>query len=185
MRSARTLLFAFCIASSVSAAAAETRAAVPSLAGFWEGVILYQPAEIELEFAVEIAPDAGGRLVGTIDLPTQRMRHHPLSVVAQDGTRVHLQFRRDSEARGADAPFDFNGELAAAGGTLTGTFIGFYHGGENQFPFRLERRGEPGMERPEPPAPPLHALSPAGDELIAAFNRDAGAVRLVMLLSPT
>ena len=105
--------------------------------------------------------------------------------VAQEGARVHLQFRRDSEARGPDAPFDFAGDLAADGGTLAGTFTGFFHGGRNQFPFRLERRGEPGMERPQPPAPDLHSLAPAGDELAAVFNRDTGTVRLVMLLSPT
>jgi hypothetical protein len=179
MRSVRTLLFSCWVLCSVSAAAANA-----PLVGFWEGVILYQPAEIELEFALEIAPDAQGRLVGTIDLPTQRMRHHPLSVVAQDGRRVHLQFRRDSEARGADAPFDFEGELGADG-TLAGTFVGFYHNGKNRFPFRLERRGDPGMERPQPEAPPLHAMAPAGDELAATFNRDGEAVRLVMLLSPT
>ena len=167
------------------AAAAVVAPGGPGIEGLWQGVILYQPAEIELELTVEVARDAQGRLVGTIDLPTQRMQNWPLSAVEQDGARVHLQFRRDSEARGPNAPFDFDGELSAGGKALRGTFTGFYQGDRNRFPFELERQGEAGLERPEPQHPPLHALAPAGDELAAAFNRDAASVRLVMLLSPT
>lgn len=162
-----------------------TPSSSPSVEGLWEGVILYQPAEVELELSIEVAKDAAGRLVGTIDLPTQRMQHYPLSLVEQDGARVHLQFRRDSEARGPDSPFDFHGELEDGGRALRGTFVGFYHNDRNRFGFTLERRGEAGMDRPEPARPPLQPLAPAGDELAATFNRDAGAVRLVMLLSPT
>ncbi|HVF61865.1 MAG TPA: hypothetical protein VNJ70_18820 [Thermoanaerobaculia bacterium] len=167
------------------AAAAPGAPPVPSVEGFWRGVILYQPAEIELEFSVELARDAAGRLVGTIDLPTQRMEFYPLSAVRQEGASVFLQFRRDSEARGPNAPFDFHGELDAGGQILRGTFVGFYHGDRNRFPFELTRAGAAGMERPEPARPPVHPLAPGGDELAAAFDRDAGRVRLVMLLSPT
>lgn len=156
-----------------------------SVEGLWQGVILYQHAEIELEFAVEIGRAASGGLVGTIDLPTQRMLHYPLSEIRQEGSRVFLQFRRDSEARGPNAPFDFHGELADGGRTLRGTFVGFIHEGRNRFPFELTRLGGAGMARPEPPRPPLHGLSPGSEELAAAFDRDAGRVRLLMLLSPT
>ncbi|HEX5759178.1 MAG TPA: hypothetical protein VF121_08290, partial [Thermoanaerobaculia bacterium] len=173
------------LACAGGGAAAPGAPAAPSVEGFWRGVILYQPAEIELELSVEIARDAAGKLVGTIDLPTQRMEYHPLSEVRQEGSRVFLQFRRDSEARGPNAPFDFHGELDEAGRTLRGTFVGFYHGDRNRFPFELTRIGEAGMERAVPAPPPLRPLSPAGDEMAAAFDRDAGRVRLLMLLSPT
>jgi hypothetical protein len=176
---------ALALACAGGASSAPGAPPAPSVEGFWQGVILYQPAEIELEFSVELARDAAGRLVGTIDLPTQRMEFHPLSAVRQEGASVFLQFRRDSEARGPNAPFDFHGELDAGGQTLRGTFVGFYHGDQNRFPFELTRAGAAGMERPEPARPPVHPLAPGGDELAAAFDRDAGRVRLVMLLSPT
>jgi hypothetical protein len=162
-------------------------ASPPRLDGLWQGVILYDPAQIELETTVEIAADPRGKLVGTIDLPSQRMQFHPLKDIRQDGARISFTFYRDSEKRGPDSPFVFDGTISPDGRVLEGIFTGFYNEekGNDRVPFRFERIGEAGDDRPEPVKPPLHALTGLGDELREAFNRDAGGVRLILLLSPT
>ncbi|HYN22191.1 MAG TPA: hypothetical protein VE078_14620 [Thermoanaerobaculia bacterium] len=162
-------------------------ASVPRLEGLWEGVILYDPAQVELETTAEIARDAQGNLVGTIDLPTHQMKFHPLRDFRLDGRKAAFTFYRSSERRGPNSPFTFEGEISPDGRVLEGMFTGFYNEekGIDRVPFRFERIGEPGDERPEIVQPALLTLSPAGGELREAFNRDAGSIRLVMLLSPT
>ncbi len=168
---------------------AKTReaAAPPRLDGLWQGTILYDPAQVELETTVEIAADPQGKLVGSIDLPSQRMQYHPLKDVRQDGSRISFTFYRDSEKRGPDSPFVFDGTISQDGRVLEGIFTGFYNEekGDDRAPFRFERIGEAGDDRPEAVKPPLHTLTGSGDELREAFNRDAGGVRLILLLSPT
>jgi hypothetical protein len=159
----------------------------PRLEGLWQGVILYDPAQVELETTVEIARDAQGNLVGTIDLPTQQMKFHPLRDFRLEGRKAAFTFYRNSERRGPDSPFTFEGEISPDGKVLEGMFTGFYNEekGNDRVPFRFERIGEAGDERPQPVQPALLTLSPAGVELRDAFNRDTGGIRLVMLLSPT
>ncbi|HWN45489.1 MAG TPA: hypothetical protein VNW71_24900 [Thermoanaerobaculia bacterium] len=155
--------------------------------GLWEGMILYDPAQVELETTVEIARDAQGKLVGTIDLPSQRMKYHELRDFKVDGRKVSFTFYRNSEKRGPNSPFVFDGEVSADGLVMAGIFTGFYNEekGTDRVPFSFERIGEPGDERPEPVAPPVIPLSPAYSELRDAFNRDADAVRILILISPT
>lgn len=155
--------------------------------GLWDGIILYDPAQVELETTVEIARDAQGNLAGTIDLPSQRMKYHELRDFKLDGRKVSFTFYRNSERRGPNSPFVFDGEVSADGRVMEGIFTGFYNEekGTDRVPFRFERIGEPGDERPEPVQPPVISLSPSGSELRDAFNRDADAVRILILLSPT
>lgn len=162
-------------------------AEAPRLDGLWQGIILYDPAQVELETTVEIAADPQGKLVGTIDLPSQRMQYYPLKDIRQDGSRISFTFYRHSEKRGPDSPFVFDGTVSADGRVLEGIFTGFYNEekGNDRVPFRFERIGEAGDDRPEPVVPPLHTLADPGDELREAFNRDAAGVRLILLLSPT
>ncbi len=157
------------------------------LEGLWEGVILYDRAQVELETTLEIARDAKGGLVGTIDLPSQRMKYHPLRDFRTDGSKVAFTFYRHSERRGPDSPFVFEGALSPDGKVLEGIFTGFYNEekGNDRVPFRFERIGEAGDERAEPVKPALLTLSPSGEELREAFNRDADAVRILILISPT
>lgn len=159
----------------------------PRLEGLWEGVILYDPAQVELETTLEIARDAKGGLVGTIDLPSQRMKYHPLRDFRTDGPKVAFTFYRDSEKRGPNSPFVFEGTLSPDGRVLEGIFTGFYNEekGNDRVPFRFERVGEAGDERPEPVKPALSTLSPSGEELREAFNRHVDAVRILILISPT
>ena len=76
----------------------------------------------------------------------------------------------------------FTGKLAAGGATMSGDF---FEGGRNHVPLVLRRIGDAGSPRQEPPLAPVTTLSAGSEELKAAFNRDAGKVRLVLLLSPT
>lgn len=159
----------------------------PRLEGRWEGVILYDPAQVELETTVEIARDAQGKLVGTIDLPSQRMKYHELRDFQVDGRKFSFTFYRNSEKRGPNSPFVFAGEISADGRVMEGMFTGFYNEekGTDRVPFRFDRIGEPGDEQPEPVHPPVIPLSAAYGEVREAFNRDADAVRILILLSPT
>ena len=155
--------------------------------GLWTGIILYDPAQVELETTIEIALDAQGNPGGTIDLPSQRMKYHPLRDFKVDGRKVSFTFYRNSERRGPSSPFVFEGEISADGRVMEGIFTGFYNEekGTDRVPFRFDRIGEPGDEQPEPVHPPVIPLSPAYGELREAFNRDADAVRILILLSPT
>lgn len=167
----------------------ETREIPPPVRveGLWEGIILYDPAQVELETTVEIARDAQGTLVGTIDLPSQRMKFHELRDFKVDGRKVSFVFYRNSERRGPNSPFVFDGEVSADGRVMAGTFTGFYNEekGTDRVPFSFERIGEPGDDRAEPASPPVLPLSPDSSELRYAFNRDADAVRILILISPT
>jgi hypothetical protein len=149
--------------------------------GLWQGAVVYQPARLELEVLIELALGGDGRLAGTIDLPIYKIRYRPLEELRVEGRSISFLFRNTSETRGENAPYTFSGELAADGGSISGEFTEF----TGKKPFRIERIGDAFAEHPEPVDPPLGALAPAGDELRAAFNRDADHVRLVLLLSPT
>jgi hypothetical protein len=150
--------------------------------GLWEGVIVYRPAQIELDLTVEIAADP---LVGTIDIPVQGLKFLPLLNLKQEGSRVAFEFDRFPDKEGPEGRFEFRGELSPDGRRITGECNGRNAGVDLRLPFQLERRGDAGRERPPEVRPPLTPMSDAGDELRAAFNRDKDKIRLVLLLSPT
>jgi hypothetical protein len=170
------LLLLLAAAPSIQAAAA------PSAEGLWQGLIFYQRAQVEVDITVELARSAKGEWVGTIDIPNQKLEYHPLENVQVNGRDVSFVLSRFSRHANATIVSPFQGKLAEDGKTIEGEFI---EGGKNRMPFLLERRGAAGSERATPPAPPLNALSASGEELKAAFNRDADKSRLVLLLSPT
>jgi len=149
-------------------------------AGLWDGAIYYQPGSAELEATLELGVDAGGKLVGTIDMAAFDMLYHPLEDLRVEGSDVYFSYRRDSEVRGPDALFSFEGRLDEDG-ALVGEFLE----SRGRIPFRFERLGDPGTPRPELERRPLADLSPEGDELERAFNEDEDKARLVLLLSPT
>ncbi len=153
----------------------------PRFEGLWDGAIVFKAAELEFEITVEIGRDPQGELVGTIDQPAERMIFHPLEYVKTDGNNVSFEFLKNSESRGANAPFTFIGEISENGQKISGHLV--EHRGN--IPFFLERIGEPGSERRTVDAPSVGDLAQDSKELKAAFNRDTGDVRLVILLSPT
>jgi hypothetical protein len=149
--------------------------------GLWEGRIVYKRAEVEFDLTVEIFGGAGGALLGTVDLPSERIKYRPLRHIEVQGRHLSMEFLMDSEVRGPDAAFKLQADLAADGKTMHGVFV--ESGGSR--PIFLDRRGDPGSDRPPERRSPVTNLSAQGEELKAAFNRDADRVRLVLLLSPT
>lgn len=150
--------------------------------GLWEGAILYKPAEMETEIVVEMARDAKGKLVGTIDIPYQDIKLIPLEEVTAAGSSVSFVFSRFSQRANMEVRSPFKGTLSEDGRTIRGDFI---EGGKNTHSFVLERKGAPGAERTQPEARAVLPLSDAGAELKEAFNREVDKVRLVYLISPT
>lgn len=176
--------FAAGLAGLVLAAGLPAAARSP-LEGLWHGEIIYSPAQIELEVIVEIAATPEGELVGTIDVPSQKMKYYQLSEAAIDGSAVSFGFVRDTEER-QGVHFVFAGEMSDGGEVITGTFTGWYTDeNNNQAPFHVRRIGEPGDQRPEDRRGPLHELSDRCAELRQAFDASDDHVRLVLLLSPT
>lgn len=170
-------------AATLPAAAEDAPAAAAAPAdfsGLWLGAVIYEEAKKELEIVVELAPAADGALAGTIDLPTFRIEYRPLEEVGVDGRAITFLFRHDSETRGAKAPFLFKGTLGEDGRTITGIFTEFV----GEMPFRLERIGDAFSERPSRETPPVTPMAAGGAELRDAFNRDAGSVRMLLMLSP-
>ena len=170
------LLLLLLAAPSIQAAEA------PSAEGLWQGVIFYKRAEVEVDMTVELARTAKGEWAGTIDIPSQKLEYHPLESVQVNGRDVSFVLSRFSQHAKATIVSPFQGKLSEDGKTIQGEFI---EGGKNRMAFLLEREGAAGSERAKPPAPPVQTLSASGEELKAAFNRDADKTRFVLLLSPT
>jgi hypothetical protein len=169
-------------AGAPAAAPAAPAAERPGAEGLWEGVLVYKPGELEADIVVELARKAEGGWVGTIDVPNQQIKYHPLENVSVEGSQVTFVFTRYSETAQMNVVSPITATVSEDGSTMRGEFL---EGGKNRIPFTLERKGEAGSDRHEPPLGTLHVLSAGGEELKAAFNRDQGDVRLVMLLSPT
>jgi hypothetical protein len=164
------------------AAAVPARAA--KLEGLWEGTMMFEPAVLEVEFTVEVAPAADGRLVGTVDLPAQQLAFHPLEKAASDGDQVSFSFTWWVPHAKINATTWFTATVAPDGKTASG-YVVESDAPEVKVPFSMTRLGDAGTPRKPAPEAKLHLLSPAGAELKEAFNRDAGRTRLLMLLSPT
>jgi pimeloyl-ACP methyl ester carboxylesterase len=157
-------------------------AAPPSAEGLWEGTLIYRRAEIEADTTVELARDAQGKWVGTIDFPNQSIKFFPLANIRAEGNDVYWEFNRFAHKAGVMVETPFTGKLSADGKTINGDF---FEGRREHAPLVLVRKAEAGSPREEPPRAPVTLLSDSSEELKAAFNRDVGKTRLVMLLSPT
>jgi hypothetical protein len=154
----------------------------PQADGLWEGVLVYKPGELEADIAVELARQPNGTLVGTIDVPNQQIKFHPLENVQAEGPNVSFVFSRYSETAQMMVVSPITATVSADGRSMSGEFL---EGGKNRVPFVLVRKGEAGNDRQEPPLSALHPLSGDGAELKEAFNRDRDKTRLILLLSPT
>jgi hypothetical protein len=153
----------------------------PTAEGLWRGLLLIEPAVVEVEFGVELARAPDGRWTGTYDDPDRGLRHEVLDEVSVDDRRVELAYTFEIPGGDFVIPYRWTGELAEDGGSIAGEMV---EGEAPPVPFVLHRLGPPGTEPPAPPAVPVVALSPEAAELREAFNRDRGRVRLLMLLSP-
>lgn len=183
MVASSALLLLTAVGAAAQNAPVPVAASAERFSGLWRGLIVNRPAELEVEIVVEIAAAVGGGLGGTIDVPTYHLAYIPLEGLKTDGDRIEFSFRRNSESFGEGAQSRFEGVLAAGGGEVRGEYT---EAGARRLTFFLERVGEAGEPRLEPPPPPpLQALGERGEELRAAFNLDVDRVRLLLLLSPT
>ena len=156
--------------------------AAEDFAGLYQGAILYRPGGAELEILVELGATADGELAGTLDMPAYPdVTFKPLENLRVEGREVYFSYRHDSEVRGPDALFEFEGELAADGETLSGEFLET----RGRIPFELRRIGDPGAPRPELTPQPVTDLTTGAAELADAFNAHPDHARVVLLLSPT
>jgi len=121
---------ALALTALLPAAFAGAAPAAP-LAGHWEGAI-QTPGE-EIVVAVDLAPDAGGKLGGTFSIPSQRLNGFPLWSASTDGTAVKLEIKlADPGIR------TFDGRMSADGLSIEGQFlINVY-----AVPFSLKRNGD-------------------------------------------
>jgi hypothetical protein len=87
---------------------------------------------MELKVLIDLALDAGGKWIGDIDIPAQRVTDMPLKSISVSGRAVGFEL-----SMGPGEPA-FQGKLSEDGGTLSGDFTQ----GGNTFPFTLKRTGE-------------------------------------------
>lgn len=170
------------------AGAATDLPAEPRAEGLWEGWVVYSPAEAEVEIIVEIARDAEGELVGTIDIPSQRMKFHPLDSVTLEERRLTFDWlwvHQESEGGETRARFLYEGEISDDGAAVRGTVSGWENPSGRTTTFELARIGEAGDERPERSLLEVTTLGGDLGALRRAFNGAAGQPRLLLLISPT
>ena len=86
-------LLVLVVTSSAVVAQAPTPASAGAerFTGLWRGMIVDEPAELEVEVVVELGTGAGGGLAGTIDVPTSRLSYVPLEGVKVEGERIELR----------------------------------------------------------------------------------------------
>ncbi len=170
--SLRSLLAALLVASSLAAAPAVAEVASGSLAGVWQGEILYQPGSRETEIAIELRREESGAWAGWISVPWERTFGRALREVVVAGREVRFAY---------DAEEAFSGELTAGCDCIVGQVSG--HSGRH--PFVLSRTAGPLVGRGSlPPLAPLQDLGPAAEELAESLEDDLEKPRLILLLSP-
>src|SRR5687768_132288 len=135
LRGSVVILWMLCLASSPAWSQGR-----PGVEGTWRGVILYAPAELEVEVAVTLSKDAQGGLAGSIDIPTKPIHGEPLSDIFFDGTRISWELRRQTGS------FLFDATLSADGKQISGRY---FERGE-VYDFSLER-SDPAAPTPVTP----------------------------------
>jgi hypothetical protein len=146
-------------------AAAVPAAQAPDVSGHWQGVI--QAPEMMVNFAIDLARDTKGRLMGTIDLPAENIHGLPLAAVAVDGRTISFHVR-------ADQPL--TGTVSADGASIAGDMSA----GGGAAPFTLTRAGEARIEAPTPQ--PAIATGFEGT-WIGALTTRMGAMHLELTLA--
>jgi hypothetical protein len=130
--------------------------------GHWKGSVQVQA--MQLEFGIDIARSAAGDLVGTIELPSQRIKGLPLQKITLVGNAVTFWAREDQPFRGTmGADGAIAGEMSVEGLSA---------------PFTMKRTGEAVFE----PAPRSAGIDPA---ITGTWNGtlEAGGRRLRLVLA--
>lgn len=143
LRSAPRRFFRLGAAVVLSLLAPVARAESP-LAGHWEGQIEV-PAS-PLVFKVDFLETAGV-VTGTLDIPIQGLKAHPLGDISLDPTKVRFKLV------GIPGDPTFEGRLGD-----DGQLRGYLRQNGLVFPFRLGREAVAGPPRPQEPKPPFPYL---------------------------
>mgnify|MGYP006173936073 CR=1 FL=1 len=143
-----------------------------SFEGRWEGAILFREGQIELDMVArfERLPEGEWRVL--LDLPVVGVSDKQVEEVEIEGREVTLRFELDGAAQ------VLVGHLAESADTIEGTF---QRADQPASPVYLERRAAPEERAPVE----VVDLGAGVSGLRERFNQDRGAVRLVLLLSPT
>jgi hypothetical protein len=148
--------------SLVSVVAAQ-KAADPT--GHWTGTI--HAPEMVVPFEADFQRDAKGELVGTIDLPAEKIHGLPMQRIVVDGAAIAFHVRSDQPLTGtlsADGA-TITGDMTAAGGTA---------------PFTMTRTGDPRMETAAPQPPIAAALEGTWS---ATIESGMGGMRIELSLA--
>jgi hypothetical protein len=132
--------------------------------GHWEGTV--QLPDDPLEFSVDFTRGKSGEVVGTIDIPRERIEGLPLSTLSVDGTSIKFAAR-------ADQPL--TGVLASDGRSMSGKYeiLGF------DVPFKMTRTGDARVTGPLTSPPIGKALEGTWNGVLSAGG---GALRVALTL---
>ena len=156
------------VVALLPAAFAAADAAAP-LTGHWEGAI-QTPLE-EIAVAVDLKAGEGGKLDGTVSVPSQRLSGFPLRAASIEGETVKIEMKMaDPGVR------TFDGRLSADGQTIAGQFLIDVYA----VPFTLKRNGEARIA-----APPRSAAIDAKLAGSWSASLDLGAQSLPLALTLT
>jgi hypothetical protein len=144
-----------------------------SVTGTWAGFVQVRPAEYEVDLQLKIEREKDGSLKGWISYPSEGIKDQALEKIAT-GKAGEVTFLAKDD-KGVESAYQ--GWLSDDGRQMDGDLA---ESGQH-FNFKLAR----GDGRWLHSASELKALSPAGTELLSAFNEDRGRVRLLLILSPT
>lgn len=140
------------------------------LSGRWEGSLVFQPAEQEIDVVVEFVRN-GGQARGRLWFPLTADGAHEIEDLAVHGAHVSFAVH---DAEGVESRFA--AELSPSGAGMQGTMTE----SGRRVPFTL---GRAGAARPERTVA-VQKLAADGAELKRAFNDDAGKTRMLLLLDP-
>ena len=151
-------------------AAADETPAPSAVAGRWVGPIVVEKGSAEVDVVVDLERGDDGTWSGAMAVPVQGVESKPVTGVSVEENRVSWVYEDASGVAVLSGAVD--------GDTMSGSDL---EQGQN-FPFELRRVGPPG----HPVCPSVELTDLAGlDDLRAAFNRDAGKTRLLMVLAPS
>lgn len=142
-----------------------------SIAGTWEGAVVWAPAQVEIDLIIDFAPDGKGGWSGKLAAPTAATEGNVLANVSVQGRSLSFE-HLERPARGR-----FQGTLSEDAARIEGDFTPA--DGTQGTRFELRRR-----KGVTPAAPEVRPLS-GPEELQGLFNFDQGSTRLLLLLSPT
>jgi len=133
-------------------------------------VIFASPGEYEVDVSVDFSLDTASKLRGQLWFPTQQVQRYETLDLVLRGPAISFKVRDENNVISF-----FDGEIDSAEAKITGRLTE----GFQRVPFTLRQRID------HPSAPAVIRLADDGSGLREAFNRAAGHVRLLMILSPS